>query len=79
MLEPFLFGLANCRNRIIINRIIEKVFEPLLENNVTTHPDSSDSEDENGGYANYDYVNKKFLDGGKMNPRTRREVLKLID
>lgn len=77
MLEPFLYGLANCKNRIIINRIIEKVFEPLLENNVTNHAESSDSEDETTGF--YDHAKGKFIDGGKMNPRTRKEVLKLID
>jgi len=35
MLEPFLYALANCRNKILVNRIIERVFEPLLENNIT--------------------------------------------
>ena len=35
MLEPFLFSLARCRNRILAGRIKEKIFLPLLENNIT--------------------------------------------
>lgn len=40
LLSPFLNALGNCKNRTLRERIIEKVFEPLLENNVT--PDNKD-------------------------------------
>jgi len=39
LLEPFLFALGHSTNKIITQRIIEKVFTPLLENNVTHHND----------------------------------------
>jgi hypothetical protein len=35
VLDPFLNGLANCRHRILVQRIKEKIFLPLLENNIT--------------------------------------------
>ena len=37
MLEPFLNACAICRNKILIQRIVDKIFMPLLENNVTIH------------------------------------------
>lgn len=78
MLEPFLYGLAHCKNKILVNRIIEKVFEPLLENNVTTQ-ESETSSDEEEEVINYDPAKGRYIDGGKLNPKTQREVLKLID
>ena len=35
LLEPFLHAVANCRNKILIQRINERVFMPLMENNTT--------------------------------------------
>ncbi len=77
ILEPFLHTVANGRNKILTMRIIERVFTPLLENNVTHKEEaSSDSEEE---VINYDPKKGKYIDGGKMNPKTQREVQKLID
>ncbi len=36
ILEPFLQAVAHGKNKILTLRIIEKVFTPLLENNVTS-------------------------------------------
>lgn len=77
ILEPFLYAVAHCKNRILINRIIEKVFHPLLENNVTESEESSDSEFEEE--INYDPKKGKYIDGGKLNPKTQREIMKMID
>jgi Nucleolar protein,Nop52 len=35
LLSPFLYALGNCRNKTLTQRILEKVFNPLLDNNVT--------------------------------------------
>lgn len=36
LLEPFLYSAAHCKNKILIQRIIDRVFMPLLENNITS-------------------------------------------
>nr|AAF25621.1 unknown protein [Sterkiella nova] len=78
MLDPFLKAIATCSNRILVNRILEKVFEPLLENNVT-QPETSENEDSEDETYNYDATKGKTYDGGKMNPKTQKEVQKLVD
>jgi hypothetical protein len=35
LLEPFLHSLSTCENVILTQRIKEKIFLPLLENNIT--------------------------------------------
>ncbi|CDW79764.1 ribosomal rna processing protein 1 homolog b-like [Stylonychia lemnae] len=77
ILEPFLYAVANCRNKILVNRIVERVLEPLLENNVTVQ-ETSDSEEEEE-ITNYDPKLGKYIDGGKLNPKTQREIQKMID
>jgi hypothetical protein len=58
-----------------VDRIIEKIFEPLLENNVTRKEESSSSSDEEETYVyNYDPSKGKYIDGGKLHPRTQKEV-----
>jgi hypothetical protein len=74
ILEPFLYSVANCRNKILIQRIVDKIFMPLLENNVTIHQETDESEEEE--VINYD---EKWVDGGKMSKKTLKEVQKLID
>ena len=44
LLDPFLYAMAHCRNRILVNRIKEKIFMPLLENNVTLSEKSDEEE-----------------------------------
>lgn len=61
LLEPFLVALAKCKNVILIQRIKDKIFLPLLENNTTEK--LTDNEIEDGG-------NEKYYDGGKLPPKT---------
>lgn len=70
LLSPFLHALGNCRNRTLRERIVEKVFEPLLENNVTPENKESDGEtDDSSSEVNYDPKLGKYVDGGKLPPK----------
>lgn len=73
ILEPFLFAVANCRNKILVQRIIDRIFLPILENNVTVEQINSEGEEEEIDYA------RKWVDGGKMSKKTEREVRKLVE
>jgi hypothetical protein len=65
ILEPFLHSVANCRNKILIQRIVDKIFTPILENNVTREEkESSEEEEEEVDYS------KKWVDGGKLSSKT---------
>lgn len=70
-----------CKNRTLTQRILEKVFSPLLENNIT--PDNAPSEDdtdESSSEINYDpNRGTKWVDGGKLPPKTQKEIQKIID
>lgn len=78
LLEPFLYAMGNCRNHILLDRIEEKVFEPMLVNNVT--PEEENSDDTDDSEINYNpNLGKKWVDGGKLHPKTQKEVQKLID
>ena len=75
LLSPFLHALGNCRNRTLRERIVEKVFEPLLENNVTPENKESDGEtDDSSSEVNYDPKLGKYVDGGKLPPKTQKEI-----
>jgi len=66
-----MFALSNCRNRILVQRIIDKIFIPLLENNVTSSQESEkEDESEEEEEINYDKNRGKWVDGGKLHPRT---------
>ena len=65
MILPFLKSLAAIENAALKERIIERVFNPLLENNKTI-VDPSDDEEEMAKKEHY----HRHVDGGKMNPRT---------
>ena len=62
ILEPFLYAISNIRNNILVQRIKEKIFLPLLENNITP---AVEDEDENSKSEE-----TKQIDGGKLNPKT---------
>ena len=81
LLSPFLQALGTCKNRTLRERIIEKVFEPLLENNVTPeNKEGSEGEtDDSSSEINYDPKRGKWVDGGKINPKTQKEIQKMID
>lgn len=46
ILEPFLNTLANSRNSILVHRIKEKVFLPMLENNITPEVEEEEEDKE---------------------------------
>ena len=56
--------LARSNQSLLTERIVEHVFEPLLESNVTM-PDSDDETEEEDLTA---------VDGGKMSKKTRKAV-----
>jgi hypothetical protein len=63
-----------------LNRLEEKVFAPILDNNITPEGDKSDDEtDDSSSEINYDPKRGKWVDGGKLHPKTQKEVQKLID
>lgn len=80
LLHPFLYALGNCRNKTLTQRILEKVFTPLLDNNVTPVDENSENEtDESSTDINYDPKKGKWVDGGKLPPKTQKEIQKIID
>ena len=74
ILEPFLYSAAHCRNKILVQRVIERIFLPLLEKNITKQEENSESEEEEV----IDY-SKKWVDGGKMSKKTEKAVKKLVE
>lgn len=69
LLEPFLNALANTQETLMLERLRDQIFHPLLQSNVTIDSDSEDSEPED----------LKAVDGGKLSKRTRKEVKALIN
>lgn len=77
LLGPFLQALATCRNVILLRRIEEKVFHPMLDNNVTPVTQdgaSGDDTDDSSSEINYDPKRGKWVDGGKLPPKTQKEI-----
>jgi hypothetical protein len=70
LLEPFLKALSCIQNREVKDRIIEKIFHPILENNKTMPEPASSDEEEMAKKEHY----HRHVDGGKMNPRTVKEI-----
>ena len=68
ILEPFLHAMAHCKNRILLDRISEKIFIPILENNVTVKEEDVVEEKP-----------KKWIDGGKLPAKTTKEILKMLN
>ena len=70
LLDPFLHTLANTTQSLLLERIRENIFHPLLQSNVTLDSESEeDSEPED----------LKAVDGGKLSKKTRKEVMALIN
>jgi hypothetical protein len=70
LLSPFLSTVGNCKNKTLVARIVEKVFYPLLENNITPKGESEGETDESSSEVNYDPKKGKWIDGGKLPPKT---------
>jgi hypothetical protein len=65
--------MSRCMNKSLILRIKERIFYPLLENNKTPEL-KDDSEDEKSEENKND---GKWIDGGKLPPKTIKELNKL--
>lgn len=69
LLHPFLHTAATTQSKILAERLREKVFDSLLESNVTLPEEEDSSEEED----------LAKVDGGKLSKRTRKELEKLIN
>lgn len=76
LLDPFLKALGQLSNGEIKDRIIDKVFHPLLENNKTQSAEDSSDEEEK---LKEQLHRHRYVDGGKMNPRTQKRVSEQIN
>jgi hypothetical protein len=70
LIHPFLHTAATTKCKILADRIREKVFDSLLESNVTL-PDESEISSEEEDLAK--------VDGGKLSKRTRKELQQLVN
>lgn len=64
MCEPFLKVLASAETKELKERITEKIFHPLLENNKTVQNDEDEEE-----LAKREHY-YRHVDGGKLKPST---------
>ena len=71
LLQPFMTALARSGQSLLQERIMEHVFEPLLESNVT----QADS-DESSSSSDEDLT---AVDGGKLSKRTRKAVKAIVN
>jgi len=70
LLHPFLHTAATTNCKLLGERICERVFNMLLESNVTLPNESDLSSDEE---------DLSKVDGGKLSKRTRKELMKMIN
>jgi hypothetical protein len=76
LLEPFLFAMSRCSNKILCLRIKERVFLPLLENNITPVLEEEDEVKE--VKAGDEGAPKKWHDGGKYSVQMQKEIEKMV-
>ena len=72
LIQPFLTALAKSGQAILRERIVERIFEPLLESNVTL-PDSDEESEES------EEENLALVDGGKLSKSSKKRVQAIID
>jgi len=70
---PFLKALGHLPNGELKERIVDNIFKPILENNKTVNEESDDEE----------VMKKKekyhrTIDGGKLPPKTQKEIQKML-
>lgn len=70
LIAPFLHTAATTTCRILADRIREKVFDSLLESNVTLPEESEISSEEE---------DLTQVDGGKLSKKTRKELQQMIN
>ena len=73
ILQPFLGSLALISNGELKERIIDQIFNPLLENNKTVT--ESDDEEELAKREKH----HRLVDGGKLPPRTVKEINEMLN
>lgn len=72
LLDPFLRSLGQLESGEIKERIISKIFRPLLENNKTQDlPDEEEMEEAERKH--------RFVDGAKLPPQRRLEIQRMLD
>ena len=74
ILDPFLGCLALISNGELKERIIDQIFNPILENNKTVKEESDDEEE----FAKRE-KHHRLVDGGKMPPKTVREINTILN
>lgn len=74
LLDPFLAAIAQCRNGVLVQRIKDKIFLPLLENNIT-----ADDIEEESSKSNEEKNDNRWEDGGKLSKKTQKEILLMIN
>lgn len=74
ILDPFLGSLALISNGELKERIIDQVFNPLLENNKTQRYESDDEEELAKKEKHH-----RFIDGGKLPPKTVKEITAMLN
>jgi hypothetical protein len=76
LLQPFLRSLAQLSSCELRERLIEKVFYPVLENNTTEK--AVDSEEEEEAMKRKE-KHHRTVDGGKLPPKTQREIEDMLN
>jgi len=70
ILSPFLQSLGHLPNGELKDRIVDNIFKPILENNKTVRDGESDDEEVMAKKEKY----HRTVDGGKLPPKTQREI-----
>ena len=71
LLDPFLKTIGIISNGELKERVIDKIFHPILENNKTVQEESSDDEEK---MAKAEHRHR-YIDGGQMPPKTKKEIM----
>mmetsp|Transcript_23087 Transcript_23087/g.35753 ORF Transcript_23087/g.35753 Transcript_23087/m.35753 type:complete len:245 (+) Transcript_23087:721-1455(+) len=75
MLAPYLSALGVMESKELKERVVEKIFSPLMETNKTKLAESSDDEEEMEKKEKH----HRLVDGGKMPPKTVKEINEMIN
>jgi hypothetical protein len=74
ILDPYLASLALISNGELKERIIDQIFNPLLENNKTIQEVSEDEEEMARKEKHH-----RLVDGGKLPPKTVKEINAMLN
>ena len=76
LLQPFLRNLAQLPSCELRERLIDKVFYPVLENNTTEKAPESEDEEE---VMKRKEKHHRTVDGGKLPPKTQKEIEDMLN